>query len=214
MNWLKQLALIVTFLIFAGCAKNLQMGYYSVLNKDYRFNINAPVLIMHDVNDLLSAYYTDLVIYELTKRGFTSIYKQTELPIRRARNVIFLRLYKDVKSYPSVSYNYSIVNDGVVSSCYFYGEKFFCDNAPQKSFNLTDFTQRMDYSLTYHFTLDWYDTHTRQRVLYVDGRAFGKTCGYSYIFRDLVYQTINRIDFTREEQYTFNSPMPHYWTCD
>ena len=63
MNWLKQLALIVTFLIFAGCAKNLQMGYYSVLDKDYRFNINAPVLIMHDVNDLLSAYYTDLVIY-------------------------------------------------------------------------------------------------------------------------------------------------------
>lgn len=214
MKIFKQITLIAFFLLFAGCANNLQMGYYSVLNKEYRFNINAPVVIMYDVNDLLSAYYTDLVIYELQKRGFTSLYKQTELPVRHARNVIFLRLYKDVQAYPSMSYNYSIINDGVVSSCYFYGDKFFCDNAPQKTFNLTDFTQKTAYSLTYHFTLDWYDTHTRQRILYVDGRAYGNTCGYSYVFRDLIYQTINRIDFTREEQYTFTSPMPRYWTCD
>ena len=214
MKTFKIIALLVLSLFFAGCGNNLQMGFYSVLQRDYRFNINAPIVLAHDVNDLLSAYYADLVIYELQKRGFTSIYKQSELNFKRARNVIFMRLYKDVQSYPSISYNYSVINDGIVSSCYFYGERFYCDNSPQKTFNLTDFTQKMDYSLTYHLTLDWYDTHTRQRILYVDGRVFGKTCGYNYIFRDLIYHTINRIDFTREEQYTYTSPLPRSWVCN
>ncbi|WP_147288339.1 hypothetical protein [Helicobacter anseris] len=208
------IAIISFVLLFVGCSSNLNMGYYSVLQKDYRFNINAPVVIMHDVNDILSAYYVDLIIYELQKRGFTSLYKQSELKLSHARNAIFIRLYKEVKPYPSVSYNYSVMNDGVVSSCYFYGEKFYCDNSPQKTLNLTDFSQRMDYVLTYHFTLDWYDVNTRQRIMFVDGSVRGKTCGYNYVFRDLVYHTINRMDFTREENYNYTSPLPRYWVCD
>ena len=201
-------------LMIVGCSSNLNMGYYSVLQKDYRFNVNAPVVIKHDVNDLLSAYYVDLIIYELQKRGFNSVYKQSELTTKKARNVIYIRLYKDVRSYPSVGYNYSVINDGVVSSCYFYGEKFYCDNSPQKSLNLTDFYQKTEYSLTYHFTMDWYDVNMRRRVMFVDGSVRGRTCGYNYIFRDLIYHTINRMDFTREENYIYTSPLPSYWICD
>lgn len=200
--------------MIVGCSSNLNMGYYSVLQKDYRFNVNAPVVIKHDANDLLSAYYVDLIIYELQKRGFNSVYKQNELTTKNARNVIYIRLYKDVRSYPSVSYNYSVINDGVVSSCYFYGEKFYCDNSPQKSLNLTDFYQKTEYSLTYHFTMDWYDVNTKRRVMFVDGSVRGRTCGYNYIFRDLIYHTMNRMDFTREENYIYTSPLPSYWVCD
>ncbi|CBG40079.1 Putative hypothetical protein [Helicobacter mustelae 12198] len=200
-------------LFFVGCAR-LNMGYYSVLQKDYRFNINAPLIIMHNSNDLLSAYYVDLIIYELQRRGFNSVYKQTELRPGTARNAVYIRLFKDIRSYPIVSYNYSVINDGVTSSCYFYGERFYCDNSPQKSFNLTDFTQQTNYALTYHFTLDWYDLYTRKRIMYVDGSVQGKTCGYNYVFRDLIYNTINRMDFTREENYNYTSPLPYYWVCD
>ncbi|MDU7693134.1 MAG: hypothetical protein E7K04_02690 [Helicobacter sp.] len=200
-------------LIFAACANNLQMGYYSTLEPEYRFNVNAPVVLWHDPGDLVSAYYVDLIIYELQTRGFNSVYKQSEISDKTARNLVHFRLYKDIRADPVVNYNYSVINDGVISSCYFYGDKFYCDNNPQKAFNVTDFSQSVQYVTTYHFLMNWYDINTKKRIMIVDGSVRGNVCGYNYVFRDLIYNTIARLDFTRKEQYSYESPLPAYWVC-
>ncbi|PAF41996.1 hypothetical protein [Helicobacter sp. 11S03491-1] len=209
---------ILTFslfvMIFLGCANKLHMGYYSVIQRDYTFNVHAPIVIVYDKDDLLSAAYSNLVIYELQKRGFTSVYKQTDLPIKRARNAIFIKVFRSIQPYPNVNFNFSVIDDGVTQSCYWYGTQFYCSGKTNKIFALTGYSENLNYLSSYHFVLDWYDLNLKRRVLYVDGSIRGKTCGYSLFFRDLVIHTINRIDFTRGERYQYYSELPYYWPCD
>ena len=97
---LKILILCCVFGLFIGCANRVSMGYYSSINKNYLFNMNAPNSVVYNANDTFSAYYVDLVVYELQKKGFVSVYKQSDLPLNLAKNAIFMRLFRDIRSSP------------------------------------------------------------------------------------------------------------------
>lgn len=211
----KVLFLFIIGIIFWGCSNQLNMGYYSNVEKNYIFNINAPMVVMYDKNDLLSASYADLVIFQLQTRGFTSVYKQDALPLNQAKIAIYVKLFRTIQAFPNVSYNYSVLSDGLSQTCYWYGDKFYCD--PQdgkKTFALTGYSENLNYASSYHFTLDWYDLNLKRRVFYVDGSINGTTCGYQLATRDLIVYTISRIDFVRGEKYQYYIDLPYYWPCN
>ncbi|PAF50565.1 hypothetical protein [Helicobacter sp. 13S00477-4] len=200
-------------LFFLGCANKINMGYYSTIEKNYIFNANAPIVVAYDKNDLLSAYYINLIVYELQKQGFNSVYKQEDLPIHKAKNVVFVKLFHSVRPYPSINYSYSMFSDGLMQSCYWYGEQFYCNDKPNKTYVLSGYSESLNYLSGYHFTLDWYDLNLKRRILYINGSVNGKTCGYNLLLRDLVIQTISRIDLKRAENYRYYFDLPYYWVC-
>ncbi|PAF46659.1 hypothetical protein BKH46_06735 [Helicobacter sp. 12S02634-8] len=199
--------------VFLGCANKLDMGYYSAIEKNYIFNPNAPIVVISDPNDLLSTYYIDWVVYELQRQGFVSVYKQQDLPIKRAKNAIFVRIFRSLQPYPSVNFNYTAVDSGVSQLCYWYGDQFYCGSKANKEFFLSGYSESLNYFSSYHFVLDWYDLHMQKRVMYIDGSVNGRTCGYSLLFRDLISHTIARIDLSRPENYRYYSDIPYYWPC-
>ncbi|PAF41773.1 hypothetical protein [Helicobacter sp. 11S02596-1] len=200
--------------LFLGCANRLDMGYYSMIEKDYIFNTNAPIAVIYNKNDLLTGYYIDLIIYELQRHGFSSVYKQQDLPLKNAKNAIFVRLFRSIQSYPNVNFSYSMISDGITPACYWYGDQFYCTQDAKQTFALSGYSESLNYLSSYHFVLDWYDLNLKKRVLYVDGSVNGKTCGYSFLFRDLITHTIERIDFSRPERYQYYRSLPYYWPCN
>ncbi|PAF47692.1 hypothetical protein BKH41_07325 [Helicobacter sp. 12S02232-10] len=210
---LKILVFISLIGLFFGCTNKLNMGYYSVIEKNYIFNANAPIAVVYDKNDLLSAYYVDLIVYELQRQGFVGVYKQSDLPLKDAKNAIFIKLFRSIRSYPNINYSYSMIDDGVSQACYWYGDQFYCGAKTNKTFALSGYSESFNYLSSYHFVLDWYDLNLKKRVLYIDGSVNGKTCGYNLLFRDLISHTITRIDFSRPERYQYYSDLPYYWPC-
>ncbi|MDO7252558.1 hypothetical protein [Helicobacter cappadocius] len=201
-------------MVFWGCANKLSMGYYSVLQKGYTFNANAPIVVIYDKNDLLSSGYVNAVVYGLQMQGFTSVYKEGDMPLSRAKNAVYMRVFRSIMPFPNVNYSFAAIDDGMLQSCYWYGSQFYCAPKANKTIALTGYSETLNYISTYHFTLDWYDLNIKKRVLYVDGSVNGKTCGYSMLFRDLISHTISRIDFTRPERYQYYSDLPYYWPCN
>lgn len=211
---IKILTVCLFVMVFWGCANKLNMGYYSIIQKGYTFNVNAPIVLMYDKDDLLSSGYVNAVIYGLQLQGFTSIYKEGDIPLNRAKNAIYMKVFRSITPYPNVNFNFSLIDDGVTQLCYWYGSQFYCGSKNSKSFALTGYSENLNYISSYHFVLDWYDLNMKKRVLYVDGSVNGKTCGYNMLFRDLIGHTISRIDFTRPERYQYYSDLPYYWPCN
>lgn len=201
-------------LIFWGCANKLNVGYYSTIEKKYIFNANAPIVVMYDKSDLLSSSYVDLVVYQLQLKGFNSVYKQGDLPLSRAKNVIYVRTFRSLQAFPSMNFSYSNFDDGVLPSCYWYGNQFYCSSKVNRFFAITGYSESLNYLSSYHFTLDWYDLNLKKRILYIDGSIHGKTCGYGHLFRDLIIHTIARIDLSRSEHYQYYVDLPYYWVCN
>lgn len=48
--------------------------YYSRIDPEYRFNIDDPIIVTVDKNDLESKYYVSEVIEALKNRGFRNVY--------------------------------------------------------------------------------------------------------------------------------------------
>ena len=192
-----------------GCAGNLvQMQYASSLKQSYELNINAPVLIKHVNGDLLAASYIPFVIEMLQQRGFNSIYTQGQIPDKAARNIIYIALVKTTRTFPTSSIQYvpsKILNR---TACFNHEGMYYCRKETLPI--ITGYATWTNLLAEYHFIMDWYDNHMKKRILYVDGSVADGACVYEGIYKDLIAQTISRIDFNRPESYSYSAPLSYY----
>ncbi len=199
---------IISIFLLLGCSGNLvEMKYSSSLKPYYNFNVNAPLVVAVKKGDVLSASYVPFIIEILQKRGFNSVYTENQLPINNARNVVYISLMKMTKGIPnsSISYVPSVVPDN--DSCMQYDGIYYCRQKVAPI--ITNYTASIKLESAYHFVMDWYDLPTKSRILYIDGSIAEGPCIFEGIYKDLIYQTISRIDFDRPEVYSYNSQLSY-----
>lgn len=188
----------------AGCASNMvEMKYSSSIKQNYQLNINSPIIIAYNKGDLLAASYIPYVIELLGRRGFNSLYTQDQLPIQKARNIIYISLVKTIKTTPTSSVQYVPTKMLDKSSCINYDGMYYCREETYPI--ITGYSTTLNLSSGYHFIMDWYDVHMRKRILYIDGSVDDGPCLGEGVYQDLIYQTISRIDFMRPESYSYSS---------
>ncbi len=206
---MRYIALAFVLLVFSGCVMNrIDMKYESSVRPNYHFNINAPIIITHQMGDLLSASYVPFVIETLQRRGFTAVYKDDEISRITARNIVFISLKKITTTIPTSSFTYIPSKNLNQNACFDKDGISYCrkEDAPI----ITGYTLRMNLVSGYHFTMDWYDLPMQKRVLYINGIVPSSPCVYDGIYRDLIYQTIKRIDLSRSEFYRYSTPLFYY----
>lgn len=200
---------LVFMMALVGCSGNLvQMKYSSSLKQPYELNINAPVLIKNFDGDLLAASYIPFVKEMLGQRGFNSIYTKNEIPESTARNIIYIALVKTMRTYPTSSIQYVPSKMLNRTACFNHEGMHYCR---KETFPIiTGYATWTNLLSEYHFIMDWYDNHMKKRILYIDGSIADGACIYEGIYKDLIAQTISRIDFTRPESYSYSTPLSYY----
>ncbi len=206
---MRHIILALMLLVFSGCMMNVtEMQYASAVKQDYRFNVHSPIIITHQVGDLLTASYIPFIIEMLQQRGFSAVYKDDEIHRTKARNIVFVSLIKTTTTIPTSSVTYIPTKTINTSSCFNYDRMYYCreENLPI----ITSYTSKLNLISGYHFIMDWYDLPMQKRILYIDGSVNDNPCIYEGIYKDLIYQTISRIDFYRPEVYTYYTPLSYY----
>lgn len=194
---------------FSGCSGNfVQMQYLSSKEHNYLFNPHAPTIIAYQKGDLLAASYVPFVMEELSKQGFTALYAQGQLPRKKARNIVFISLTKLTKTIPTSSVSYLPSKMIDQSSCVNYDGMYYCREETYPI--ITDYTTSLEVSSGYHFIMDWYDLPTKKRIFYIDGSIDDSPCVFEGIYKDLIYQTIARIDISRGEVYSYPTTLSYY----
>ena len=194
---------------FSGCSGNfVQMQYLSSKEHNYLFNPHAPTIIAYQKGDLLAASYVPFVMEELSKQGFTALYAQGQLPRKKARNIVFISLTKLIKTIPTSSVSYLPSKMIDQSSCVNYDGMYYCREETYPI--ITDYTTSLEVSSGYHFIMDWYDLPTKKRIFYIDGSIDDSPCVFEGIYKDLIYQTIARIDISRGEVYSYPTTLSYY----
>lgn len=203
------LSILYVGFTFLGCSMNLvEMKYSSSLKQNYHLNVNAPIIVAYHKGDLLAASYIPFVIEMLGRRGFNSIYVEGQIPLHRARNIIYVSLVKTMKSYPTSNVEFVPTKMLDKSSCINYDGMYYCREEVYPI--ITGYSTSLNLSSEYHFIMDWYDIPMKKRILYIDGSIGDGPCIFEGIYQDLIYQTITRIDFSRPEVYSYNSALSYY----
>lgn len=197
-------------LVLLGCAGNLvEMRYTSAIQGSYQLNTNAPIVLAPlNSGDLLASSYLPLVKQALERRGFSALYLQGQIPESSARNVVYISLVKLMRSYPSSSVQYIPSRMLDRRACFNYDGMYYCR---EESYPIiTGYSTSLNLLVEYHFIMDWYDLYMKRRILYVDSSIPDSSCIYDGIYKDVISQTIARIDFSRGENYSFNAPLSYY----
>lgn len=195
--------------VFSGCSGNfVQMQYSSAKEHNYLFNQNAPTIIAYKKGDLLAASYVPFVMESLAKMGFTALYTQEQLPRKKARNIVFISLAKLTTTTPTSSVSYMPSKMIDQSSCINYDGIYYCREETYPI--ITDYTTSLEVSSGYHFVMDWYDLPTKKRIFYIDGSIEDSPCIFEGIYKDLIYQTISRMDISRGELYSYPTTLSYY----
>ena len=187
---------------FSGCSGNfVQMQYSSAKEHNYLFNQNAPTIIAYKKGDLLAASYVPFVMESLAKMGFTALYTQEQLPRKKARNIVFISLAKLTTTTPTSTVSYMPSKMIDQSSCINYDGIYYCREETYPI--ITDYTASLE-------VMDWYDLPTKKRIFYIDGSIEDSPCIFEGIYKDLIYQTISRIDISRGELYSYPTTLSYY----
>ncbi|GAD19889.1 hypothetical protein HFN_1129 [Helicobacter fennelliae MRY12-0050] len=209
-NAVRYLVFCITFVGFIcfGCSGNfVEMKYNSALMQEYRFNTNAPLIVAPHKGDVLAASYIPFVIELLQKRGFSSVYTESEIPLSQARNIIYISLVKATNTIPTSSITYLPMQVLDKNSCFNYDGIYYCR---QETYPIiTGYSASLNLTSNYHFIMDWYDLPMKKRILYVDGTIQDGPCIYDGIYKDLIYQTIAKINFNRPEVYSYKTLLSY-----
>lgn len=200
--------ILAVFMFFAGCSSMVKMNYSSAIMQNYSFLANSPTIITHANGDLLAASYVPFIMEMLNARGFNSVYRQGDIKDRDARNIIYISLVQATKTNPVSSISFIPMKVMDTTSCFNYDGVYYCKDSTYPI--ITDYTTSFQRSSSYHFIMDWYDTRMKKRVLYVDGSIDAEGCIYEGIYKDLIYQTIARIDFNRPEVYSYFTNLNYF----
>ncbi|WP_120945347.1 MULTISPECIES: hypothetical protein [Helicobacter] len=207
------LGLLVPLVFVLGGCHRLNMGYFSEVRGDYAFNYNAPIVVVHDKEDMVSSYYLQFIIYQLQQLGFYNVFKPQDYPISQAKNTIYVQVVRNIMAQPVYTYDYTLIERTKRHRCYWHEGQFYCAKVPTNYYAISGFSASSQMLAGSHFIMDWWDNVRNKRVLYIDGSVSGKTCGYNRLYEDLIGDTIKRIDFTRSEHYRYYQRLPVYMPC-
>jgi len=190
--------------LFTGCATFLSGSYYSKVDPDYEIKRNDSILVTINQGDIDSKYYVKFVIKKLKDNGFTDVYsyKDKNLPI--INSMIFISVNEKFDSYQYSSANYGMVDSGTSSTdCYGYGNRLSCSTTKNKQFGIIGYSQKTKHIHGHYFSMNWYNVNDGQRIFFAMGSTYEKKCNSDELYRFLINETINRINFDRPMDYKF-----------
>jgi len=200
--------------LFTGCATFLSGSYYSKVDPDYEIKRNDSILVTTNKDDIDSKYYIKFVINKLKDNGFNNVYsyKDKNLPI--INNIIFISIDEEFDSYQYSGANYGMVNSGSSSTnCYGYGNSVNCSTTKNKTFGVTGYSQKTGYIHGHYFKINWYNIKDKQRIFFAIGSTYEKKCSSDKLYKFLINETINRINFDKPMDYKFKVKMPENYSC-
>jgi len=214
----KTYTILVTVALFLlnGCVTKMTGRYFSRIDPEYHFNIDDPIIVTVEPNDLESKYYVSKVIEALKSRGFQNVYSQgnQEDYAGSFKGMLFISLKKKIDTYEYRSADYGEVDSGQSTiNCYSVGNSVTCNEVRKKERGVIGYSTKTRIVEAHAFNLVWYDIYSRNHVYRIMGVSFEKKCDDEKVYSFLINQTINRADFNKPQDYEYKVKMPEGYSC-
>ncbi|MBO1926736.1 hypothetical protein J3998_04035 [Thiomicrorhabdus sp. 6S2-11] len=214
------LALLV-LLQLSGCmTTSMKGGYSSQVDPEYSFSKDKSIAVRvfrgEGNNSLETKHYVGQIVDSLKKKGFKNVYlykdlKQTE---KSTDIELIVNVYKRTKSYQYQSANYGMVNSGQShTNCTGYGNTLSCTNTNLKTYGVTGYSPATGHLTGYYFMGYWIDDKKDEKIMFTLGSSYEKGCSDNAMYKFLIEQTIERLDFDKPNKYEYSVEMPENYSC-
>lgn len=202
------LLMAIFILSMAGCAKYVRGSYYSQVDPDYKINKNDSLLVTTLEDDLTSKYYVAYVIEKLKDAGFTNVYGKNTFKINEPKNTLVVVVNEKIDSYQYTSADYGTVNNGIGSiNCNSIGSNINCTTTNNTSHGIVGYSTKNDIVHGYYFLTHWFDESKSKRRFFVMGSTYEEQCDKDKLYRFVIEQTINRINFDKPLDFQYKIPI-------
>ena len=222
---LKKIAVVAGLsLVLSGCLlpRVMDANYHSSVDPDFAFTTDKriAVVVSPQRNPLDSKFYVQTVVNALQQKGFSNTISYKELGSDESK--IDIKVVVDVATeieQKEVEYDiYDDVETGkVTTECTEVKEgkekKVTCVKSKEKRRKAVGKEFKTVELKKYVFNAQWIDPKSGNLVMSNSVSSYEKGCSDKGMFDFLIEQSVQRLNFTRPNNYKFSVTMPEGYSC-
>ncbi|MFB9885103.1 hypothetical protein [Balneatrix alpica] len=203
---------LVAFVIWlSGCATVMQGQHKNYVNPYQPVQMNAKLVLEAPLE---AKGYLDTLTLQLLGKGFSHAYVKEQAPKDYQPDYrVLLSLGKSTGQKTVSEPQYGYVNEGWRTECVDTANGRQCNSVPQMSWEVVGYQDKQVVTQRLSVSLEWLPAKGGEAVLKSVAESDQAGCADDKLYRFLLTQAVQRMDFLQSREAPFQVEMPEDYSC-